>query len=139
MSRRSLGAASEAFFPGKMFKFMKTYAELLKEAKARVREVSVDDAMKAYEQDDKTVFLDVREPGEWNLGRIPGAVFIPRGQLERDVEGRVPRDARVIVYCASGNRSAFAAETLTQMGYTDVASLSAGWKGWAMAGGPVED
>jgi rhodanese-related sulfurtransferase len=117
---------------------MKTYAELLAEAKARIRETPLADAKALQESRANVVFLDCREPNEYNLGRIPGAVFIPRGRLESDVEARVSRDARVIIYCANANRSAFATETLQLMGYQDVTSMAQGWNAWVAAGGAVE-
>jgi rhodanese-related sulfurtransferase len=118
---------------------VKSYQELLAEAKSRIRELPVADALALHGAGEGAVFLDCREPNEWNLGRIPGAVFIPRGRLESDVEARVPREKRVVIYCANANRSAFAADTLQQMGYTDVTSLAQGWNGWIGAGGPTED
>ena len=117
---------------------MLTYSDLLAAAKSRIREIPVAEARALHEQGAPVVFLDCREPNEWNLGRIPGAMFIPRGRLESDVEARVARDARVVVYCANANRSAFAAETLQQMGYADVTSMAQGWNAWVAAGGAVE-
>ncbi len=116
----------------------KSGTDLVNEAKARVREI---DAANAITQMGKagTVFLDVREPNEWNLGHVPGAVHVPRGQLEGKVEGVVDRGSNVIVYCAGGSRSALAADTLTQMGYSKVSSLRGGFRGWAEGGGDVED
>lgn len=116
---------------------MKTYQELLAQAKTRIREVSVKDAL-AEQQSGNAVFLDVRDPHEYNIGKIPGAVTISRGNLEKGVEGQLPREKPVIVYCANGNRSAFAAETLEMMGYTDVRSLREGFSGWVAEGGAVE-
>jgi len=116
---------------------MKTYQELLAEAKSRVAEVGVKDAIAAHQGGDVT-FLDVRDPHEYNLGKIPGAVTISRGNLEKGVEGQVPRDRAVIVYCANGNRSAFAADTLATMGYENVRSLREGFSGWVAEGGEVE-
>ena len=118
---------------------MKSYQDLLAEAKGRIRELPLADAMALHAAGDGTVFLDCREPNEWNLGRIPGAVFIPRGRLESDVEARVDRNARVVIYCANANRSAFAADTLQQMGYKEVTSLAQGWNAWVAAGGAVEE
>src|SRR4029077_7495141 len=78
-----------------------------------------------------TVVLDVREPDEYDQGALPGAVHIPRGHLESQVEGRVlDHDAPVIVYCAGGVRSAFAAETLGELGYTNVVSMAGGFGRW---------
>jgi rhodanese-related sulfurtransferase len=73
-----------------------------------------------------------------NLGKIPGAVHISRGNLETKVEAVIPRDANLVIYCASGNRSALAAVTLKEMGYQNVASMSGGFRGWVEAGGDVE-
>lgn len=117
---------------------IKTGADLVREAKSRIREVSVADVKAALAGPKAPTLLDVREPNETNLGRLPGAVVIPRGTMETKVEAFIPRDAKVVIYCASGNRSAFAADTLQQMGYTDVASMAGGWSGWVAAGGPVE-
>jgi rhodanese-related sulfurtransferase len=103
-----------------------------------IREVHADEAIAMAERGEDVVYLDVREPNEYNLGRLPNAVHIPRGNLERDVESAVAKDARVIVYCAAGVRSALAVDTLQQLGYTNVASLAGGFREWAMAGGPVE-
>ncbi|HKS07544.1 MAG TPA: rhodanese-like domain-containing protein [Gemmatimonadaceae bacterium] len=116
----------------------KTYQDLLAEAKARIKETPLDEAIKLHSENAPVVFLDCREPNEWNLGRVPRALFIPRGKLESDVEKRVPRDARVIVYCANANRSAFAADTMQVMGYESVTSMSQGWNAWVAANGPVE-
>lgn len=115
----------------------KTGADLIKEAKTRIKEVSPKEAQSM--RDDNTVYLDVREPNEWNLGRVPGAIHLPRGQMEGKVEGMVPRDKRVVVYCAGGSRSALAADTLQQMGYENVVSMKDGFKGWASEVGEIED
>src|ERR687897_966689 len=78
-----------------------------------------------------TVVLDVREPDEYEQGAIPGAVHIPRGTLESSVENRIPdKAATVLVHCASGVRSAFAAKTLGDLGYTDVVSVTGGFNKW---------
>ena len=117
---------------------MKTYHELLAEAKGRVQEMGVRDAMALRHTTGDAVFLDVRDPQEYNLGKIPGAVTISRGNLEKNVEGQVPREKTVVVYCANGNRSAFAADTLRTMGYDNVRSLREGFSGWVAEGGEVE-
>jgi sulfur-carrier protein adenylyltransferase/sulfurtransferase len=117
---------------------MKTYQELLAAAKARVQEIGVKDAIALRHTTADPVFLDVRDPQEYNLGKIPGAVTISRGNLEKNVEGQVPREKTVVVYCANGNRSAFAADTLHTMGYENVRSLREGFSGWVAEGGEVE-
>ncbi len=118
----------------------KTGRELIDDAKTRITEISPADAVSAAADKDKeVVFLDVREPNEWNMGHVPGAVHIPRGQLEGRVESVIDRDKRVVVYCAGGSRSALAADTLKQMGYDKVESLRGGFTEWAQAGGEVEE
>jgi sulfur-carrier protein adenylyltransferase/sulfurtransferase len=117
---------------------MKTYQELLADAKGRVHEIGVKDAFALRHTTGDVVFLDVREPQEYNLGKIPGAVTISRGNLEKNVEGQVPRDKAIVVYCANGNRSAFAADVLTVMGYSSVRSLREGFAGWVAENGEVE-
>jgi molybdopterin/thiamine biosynthesis adenylyltransferase/rhodanese-related sulfurtransferase len=103
---------------------------MLAEAKAAVREI---DPAQAEEElsDDKAVVLDVREPDEYEQGALPGAVHIPRGTLETSVEGRIPdKSSHLVVYCAGGTRSAFAAKTLQELGYTDVSSVIGGFNRW---------
>jgi len=114
----------------------KTGADLFDEAKSRVKQISPSDAIR--DRNDETVYLDVREANEWSLGHVPGAMHIPRGTLEGKVERMIPRDRKVVIYCASGNRSALAADTMQQMGYADVASMSGGFRGWADSGGQVD-
>jgi rhodanese-related sulfurtransferase len=117
---------------------MKSYQELLAETRARIQEISVKDLMALRHTTGDIVILDVREDKEYNLGTIPGAVTIGRSNLEKHVEAQVPRDKTVIIFCASGNRSAFAAETLEKMGYEHVRSLKEGFSGWVAEGGEVE-
>ena len=118
---------------------MKTAAEIFAEARQRITQVSPEEVREMLSRGDDVAVIDVREPNEWNLGHLPGAMHIPRGVLESGIEPRVPRERKVVLYCASGNRSALAAEMLQQMGYRDVSSLSTGFRGWAQSGGEVED
>ena len=117
---------------------MKTAAQLFAEAKQRITEVSAQDVRDAIQRGEDVAVIDVREPNEWNLGHVPGALHVPRGVLESSIESRVPREKRVVLYCASGNRSALAAESIAQMGYGNVASMAGGFRGWADSGGDVE-
>jgi molybdopterin/thiamine biosynthesis adenylyltransferase len=79
----------------------------------------------------QALFLDVREADEYAQGAVPGALHIPRGMLELQVEGRVPdKDSKIVVYCAGGTRSALAAQALGQLGYSDVASMAGGFNKW---------
>jgi molybdopterin/thiamine biosynthesis adenylyltransferase/rhodanese-related sulfurtransferase len=107
---------------------MANFRELLHAAKQRIREV---EPAAAEERLGEATFLDVREQDEHEQGTIPGAVLIPRGHLEAQVENRLTDKGRpVVIYCAAGVRSAFAADTLQQLGYTDVASMAGGFGRW---------
>jgi rhodanese-related sulfurtransferase len=117
----------------------KTYQDFVREAKTRVAEVSATDTRRVMEEHPGTVLLDCREPNEFALGYIPGAVLLPRGVLEQNIERAVPRDRKIIIYCASGNRSALAADVLQQMGYRDVASMAGGIRSWVDAGGEIAE
>jgi molybdopterin/thiamine biosynthesis adenylyltransferase/rhodanese-related sulfurtransferase len=115
---------------------MASFRELLAETKSRIREVDGATAEASLGQPG-VVVLDVREPDEYEQGALPGAVHIPRGQLETGIEGRVPDHATpLVVYCAGGTRSAFAAQTLEQLGYTDVVSVVGGFNRWKDDGRP---
>lgn len=114
----------------------KSGADLIEEARTRIREVKAADAVANPDPD--VVYFDCREPNEYALGHIPGAVFIPRGNLETRIEAAIPRDRKIIIYCATGNRSVLAADTMQQMGYSDVASMAGGFRDWMNAGGEVE-
>ena len=115
---------------------MPTPRDLLNEAKKSIREVEQPDAEQIL-SDGHTTFLDVREPDEYEQGAIPDAVHLPRGHLEFQVEGKLPdKSAPVVVYCAGGVRSAFAAKTLGELGYTDVQSLIGGFNKWKDDGRP---
>src|SRR6266513_316899 len=116
----------------------KTGQDLIDEAKQQIEEVTPEQVREMQSRDDRVVYLDVREPNEWNLGRLPHAIHLPRGNLETKVEAIVDRGQKVVVYCARGNRSALAALTLKQMGYENVASMSRGIQGWAEISGEIE-
>jgi sulfur-carrier protein adenylyltransferase/sulfurtransferase len=107
---------------------MASFRELLRQAKAEISEV---DPAESDARRGRAVFLDVREPDEYEQGAIPGAVHIPRGNLESQVEARITdRERSVVVYCAAGVRSAFAAKTMAELGYTDVVSMAGGFNRW---------
>ena len=108
---------------------MANFRDLLKAAKSEITEV--DTAGAADLIDDGWTVLDVREPDEFDAGAIPGAVHIPRGHLESQVEGRLTDKTKpVVVYCAGGVRSAFAARTLQELGYEQVVSMDGGFGRW---------
>jgi rhodanese-related sulfurtransferase len=116
----------------------RSYHDLVADAKQRIAQVTSDDVRRMQERGEPVALVDVREDREWNLGHIPSALHMSRGTLEQKIERSVPRDRKVVLYCASGNRSALAAEMLREMGYTDVASLRGGIRGWIDSGGEVE-
>jgi sulfur-carrier protein adenylyltransferase/sulfurtransferase len=112
--------------------------ELLNNVRSRITEVLPSEAAEILKQPG-AVALDVREADEFEQGALRGAVFIPRGHLEMQVAGRVPDPAvPVVVYCAGGVRSAFAADTLAQLGYSDVVSMTGGFNRWKDEGLPWE-
>src|SRR3979490_3164352 len=117
----------------------KTGEDLIAEAKKQIEEVTPEQVREMQARSEGVVYLDVREPNEWNLGRLPRAVHLPRGNLETKVEGMIDRAQKVVIYCARGNRSALAALTMKQMGYEDVASMARGFQGWADIDGDVEE
>src|SRR5690349_10615644 len=118
---------------------MPTYRELLQEAKASIDEVDARRANELLDGDEGPVLVDVRERDEWEQGRIPGAVHVPRGNLESRIEGVAPDRSRpVLLYCAHGNRSAFAAKTLTELGYEHASSLAGGFEDWKRDGLPTD-
>lgn len=108
-------------------------------ARARVREVPAADIVAWHARGDDVVYLDVREPNEWNLFRIPGAVHLPLAGVRARAPEAVAVERRVVVYCQRGNRSILAADTLCELGYADVVSLEGGLFAWVSAGGVLED
>lgn len=116
----------------------KTYHDLVREAKARVKEVTASETIRIRQERPDTVVVDCREPNEAALGTIAGAVVVPRGILEQNIERVAQRGQKVILYCAAGNRSALAADTLREMGYQDVATMAGGFRAWVDAGGDVD-
>ncbi len=127
---------------------MKRYDDLVAEALARVREVTPWDFGRRYKEGDIPLLLDIREPAEFAALRIPGSINVPRGILEQscewDYDETVPelaggREREIVVICRSGKRSVLAADTMQQMGFTDVVSLKLGIRGWNDAELPMED
>jgi adenylyltransferase/sulfurtransferase len=117
---------------------MSTYRELLQQARAEISEIDASQARERIESGEPVV-VDVREQDEWDEGHIAGAVHVPRGHLESRIERLAPDTTRpVVVYCSAGNRSAFAAKTLAELGYDDVVSLAGGFTDWKRNGFPVQ-
>lgn len=119
---------------------MKSAVQLIDEAKARITQVTAREVIDALGRGESLVLIDCREQSEWDLGHAAPAMYIGRGVLESGIEAaQVPRDARVVLYCASGNRSALAAVSLQEMGFSDVASMAGGFRDWVAQGGAVAD
>ncbi len=113
----------------------KSYADLLGLAKASIREVNPAEAERL--RSEGVTFVDVREDQEWEQGYIPGALHIDRSYLEQQIEAALPdRAAPVVLYCAAGVRSLFAAQTLKELGYADPISMSGGFQVWKSRGLP---
>jgi len=115
------------------------FLKLVNEAKARIRETTVQEVKRRMDKGEKLVVVDVREDNEVARGRIPGALHLGKGVIERDIEKAVPdTNAEVILYCGGGFRSALAADALRQMGYTNAVSMDGGWRVWTENGYPTE-
>ncbi len=111
----------------------KSYRDLLAEARAQVREVTTAQAEQAAQRG--AILLDVREQSEWEQGHAGGARHLSKSYIEQDIEALAPdRAAPIVVYCAGGIRSLFAGQTLLEMGYTSVASMSGGFQAWKSEG-----
>lgn len=109
----------------------KSFQELMSDTRRSIREISLEELRSRLESKPAFTLLDVREGEEFRAGHIPGAVNVPRGFLEIKIESMLPdRDAPVVVYCAGGTRSALAARTLHDMGYTRVESANPGFSQW---------
>jgi rhodanese-related sulfurtransferase len=124
------------------------YDDLVTEALARVKEIMPWDLSRALAAGGKPILLDVREPSEFAMLRIPGSINVPRGVLEQscewDYDETVPelangRDCEIVVICRSGKRSVLAADAMQKMGYANVVSLKTGVRGWNDFEQPMED
>jgi molybdopterin/thiamine biosynthesis adenylyltransferase/rhodanese-related sulfurtransferase len=116
-----------------------TYTDLMATVRKETKEVSLDEVKRRLEAKEPMVLVDVREKEETRAGYIPGAISVPRGFLEIQIEQRVPdKNAHVVLYCAGGTRSALAAATLQSLGYTHVETANPGFVRWKDLGYPME-
>jgi rhodanese-related sulfurtransferase len=114
------------------------FLNLVNDAKTRVKEITVQVTKQWLDAGEKFHLVDVREESEWARGHLPGAVHLGKGVIERDVESRIPdKNAKVVLYCGGGFRSALAGDNLQKMGYSNVISMDGGWRGWTEAGYPT--
>ncbi len=114
------------------------FLKVVDEARAKIRECTVDDVKARIDRGDSFCLIDVREASEFAAGHIPDSTHLSKGIIERDIEQAIPdRDAEIVLYCGGGYRSALAAVNLQAMGYTNVISMDGGWRGWREAGYPT--
>lgn len=115
------------------------FLRLVEDAKSRVKELAISEFKKRWDAGWRPLLVDVREESEWAKGRLPGAVHIGKGVIERDIEAECSDHGReLVLYCGGGFRSALAADNLQRMGYRSVLSLEGGWRAWTDAGLPTE-
>jgi rhodanese-related sulfurtransferase len=114
------------------------FLKVVNEARATIKEVSIDAARQRLEQNPKAILVDVREDSEWEKGHAKQAIHLGKGILERDIEETIPdKSAEIILYCGGGYRSALSAEMAQRMGYKNVASLMGGYKGMVASDWPM--
>ncbi|MBP6563893.1 MAG: rhodanese-like domain-containing protein [Neisseriaceae bacterium] len=114
------------------------FEQLCLAARAQVNGISVAETKALLDEGRMPLLIDVREVAEWALSRLPDAVYMGKGVLERDIEAAVPDLATpMILYCGGGYRSALSAENLQKMGYTAVVSMDGGFRGWCEVGYPL--
>jgi rhodanese-related sulfurtransferase len=115
-----------------------TAKELVDEAKKSICEVSVSEAKDLLDKGGY-IFLDCREPKEFKMGHIPGAMNIPRGLLEFKIAKKIPdKNAKIVMYCKKGGRGCLATCCICRMGYKNAINMDGGWKAWEKAGYPIE-
>lgn len=116
------------------------FLKIVDESRARIKECTVAEVKGKMDRGECFHFLDVREESEFAKDRAKGARHLGRGILERDIEGLIPdKAAEIVLYCGGGFRSALAADSLRQMGYTNVISMDGGIRAWRDAGYPLEN
>ena len=116
----------------------KGFLGLVEEALKDIPEVDVYQIKDRLDKGDNVNLIDVREDNEWDLGRIPTAIHLGKGIIERDIESVAKnREMELILYCQGGFRSALAAESLKKMGYKNVYSMSGGFSTWASNEFPI--
>ena len=114
-----------------MAKHTPRFLQIVNDARARVKELTVDDVKAMLDRGEKFLLVDVREESEFARDHLPGAIHMGKGVIERDIEQRVAdTSAKLVLYCGGGFRSALAADNLQKMGYTNVISMDGGIRVW---------
>ncbi|MBV9303922.1 MAG: sulfurtransferase [Acidobacteriaceae bacterium] len=115
------------------------FVALVSEAKTRIREIDIEEYKRLREAGDAGQLIDVREDSEWQKAHASGAIHLSKGVIERDIEKTIPdKNAKLVLYCGGGYRSALATDNLQKMGYTNVISLDGGWRAIEASGLPIE-
>jgi len=115
------------------------FLALVESVRRGVREIDLAGYDAALQRGPHPVLIDTREDHEWDAGRLPGAMHLSKGIIERDIEKHFSdRATPIVCYCGGGYRSVLVCENLQRMGYTEVRSLAGGYRGWVAAGRPVE-
>ncbi|MFG0285067.1 MAG: rhodanese-like domain-containing protein [Phycisphaerales bacterium JB039] len=115
------------------------FVKIVDDARSRIRECGIEDVKARLDRGETLRLVDVREQSEFAAGRLPGAIHLGKGVIERDIEDVIPdTGAEIILYCGGGYRSALAADNLQKMGYTNVISMDGGIRAWREAGYPTE-
>jgi rhodanese-related sulfurtransferase len=115
------------------------FLKLVNDAKKRVKECDVHDVKRRLDARESFALVDVREESEFAAGRLPGAIHLGKGVIERDIERALPdANTPIVLYCGGGFRSALAADTIQKMGYSNVISMDGGWRTWTQAGYETE-
>lgn len=115
------------------------FLALVQNAKARIHEIDIEEYKRLRDAGEAGQLVDVREQHEWQAAHAAGAIHLSKGTIERDIEKTIPdKNARLVLYCGGGFRSALATDSLQKMGYSNVLSLDGGWRALEISGLPLE-
>ena len=115
------------------------FLELVQDAKKRIHEIDIEEYKRLRESGEAGQLIDVREDHEWAAKHAAGAIHLSKGTIERDIETTIPdKNARLVLYCGGGYRSALATDNLQKMGYRNILSLDGGWRAIEASGLPLE-
>lgn len=115
------------------------FLALVQDAKKRIHEIDIEEYKRLRETGEAGQLIDVREEHEWRAAHAAGAIHLSKGTIERDIETTIPdKNARLVLYCGGGYRSALATDNLQKMGYRNILSLDGGWRALEASGLPLE-